>query len=288
MEKRPMTALPTPPIRYAPLISAEATKPLSREEEQVVTRRYRQTGDSESLRRLVEANQNFVIKVARQYQGNGLPLEDLISEGNIGLLQAAERFDPDKGIKFITYAVWWIRRAILQALSDQSRLVRLPKYKIRQVRELRERVERLRRDLGRDPELEEIAEAAELDPREAENLLTLGSFEISMDVEPEGGGDHNPFDEYLSDDAGEDDYYRTEVSRIVREAIGRLSKKERHVVLRRFEFVNGEKNTLETISKELGLTKERVRQIELKAKARLKEWFLSEEHPAGVASCSHC
>lgn len=280
-----MNALPSTPLRYAPLLSAEATRPLTREEEQVVTRRYRATKDPEALRRLVEANQNFVIKVGRQYQGNGLPLEDLISEGNIGLLQAADRFDPDKGIKFITYAVWWIRRAILQALSDQSRLVRLPKYKIRQVRDLRERAEDLRRDLGRDPDVSEIADACDLDEREVEQLLTLGSFEISMDVEPEGGGDHNPFDQYLCEDETEDNYYRGEVRRIVREAIGRLSHKERHVVLRRFEFVNGERRTLETISKELGLTKERVRQIELKAKARLREWFLSNEQSSAVLAC---
>jgi len=281
-----MNALLSTPLRYAPVLSAEATRPLSREEEQLVTRRYRATRDPEALRRLVEANQNFVIKVGRQYQGNGLPLEDLISEGNIGLLQAADRFDPDKGIKFITYAVWWIRRAILQALSDQSRLVRLPKYKIRQVRDLRERVETLRRDLGRDPELGEIAAASELDEREVEQLLTLGSFEISMDIEPEGGGDHNPFDRYLCEDKVEDNYYRTEVRKIVREAIGRLSHKERHVVLRRFEFVNGERRTLETISKELGLTKERVRQIELKAKERLREWFLTNEQASSVVACA--
>jgi RNA polymerase primary sigma factor len=280
-----MNAVPSTPFRYAPLLSAEATRPLSREEEQLVTRRYRATKDPESLRRLVEANQNFVIKVGRQYQGNGLPLEDLISEGNIGLLQAADRFAPDKGIKFITYAVWWIRRAILQALSDQSRLVRLPKYKIRQVRDLRERIETLRRDLGRDPEVSEISEACDIDEREVEQLMTLGSFEISMDVEPEGGGDHNPFDQYLCEDDTEDDYYRGEVRKIVREAIGRLSHKERHVVLRRFEFVNGERRTLETISKELGLTKERVRQIELKAKARLREWFLSNEQSSSVVAC---
>ena len=280
-----MNALHSVPLRYAPLLSAEATRPLTREEEQIVTRRYRATKDPEALRRLVEANQNFVIKVGRSYQGNGLPLEDLISEGNIGLLQAADRFDPDKGIKFITYAVWWIRRAILQALSDQSRLVRLPKYKIRQVRDLRERVEGLRRDLGRDPETAEIAKASDLGEREVEQLLTLGSFEISMDVEPEGGGDHNPFDQYLCEDDTEDDYYRGEVRKIVREAIGRLSHKERHVVLRRFEFVNGERRTLETISKELGLTKERVRQIELKAKARLREWFLSNEQSSAVVAC---
>ena len=280
-----MNALHGTPFRYAPILPPEATRPLSREEEQIVTRQYRATRDPEALRRLVEANQNFVIKVGRQYQGNGLPLEDLISEGNIGLLQAADRFDPDKGIKFITYAVWWIRRAILQALSDQSRLVRLPKYKIRQVRDLRERVEFLRRTLGRTPDLEEIAKASELDEREVEQLLTLGSFEISMDVEPEGGGDHNPFDKYLCEDEVEESYYRTEVRTIVREAIGKLSHKERHVVLRRFEFVDGERRTLETISKELGLTKERVRQIELKAKARLREWFLSNEHASSVTTC---
>jgi len=269
-----MSAAASEPIRYAPVLDPAATRPLSREEEQVVTRRYKATRDPQALRRIVESNQHFVIMIARSYQGMGLPLEDLVSEGNIGLLQAADRFDPAKGIKFITYAVWWIRRAILQALSDQSRLVRLPKYKIRQVREVRERHEELRRKLGREPELAETAKATGHGPREVEELLQLGAFELSMDVELESG-DGNPYDAYLSADVTESDYYDGEVRRIVHEAIGKLSPKERHVVLRRFEFVDGDRNTLESISLELGLTKERVRQIELQAKRRLKAYFES-------------
>lgn len=260
-------------FRYAPVLDLEATRPLSRLEEQVLTRRYKASRDPEALRRIVESNQHFVIMVARQYQGMGLPLEDVVSEGNMGLLQAADRFDPNKGIKFITYAVWWIRRAILQALSDQSRLVRLPKYKIRQVREVRDRLDDLRRNLGREPELHEIAKATGITERAVDDLLQLGAFEVSMDIEMDGG-DGNPYDRYLCESPVEKDHYEEEVRRIVREAIDRLSARERHVVLRRFEFVDGESNTLETISQELGLTKERVRQIELQAKRRLKQWFL--------------
>lgn len=258
--------------RYAPVTDAQATRPLTRAEEQVVTRRYKATGDPAALRRLVESNQHFVIMISRQYQGMGLPLEDLVSEGNIGLLQAADRFDPDKGIKFITYAVWWIRRAILQALSDQSRLVRLPKYKIREVREVRDRQEELRRNLGREPEIGELAKATGQPQSRIDDLLQLGAFEQSMDVETESG-DGNPYDRYMSECRVEGDYYQEEVKAIIREAIGRLSQKEQHVVLRRFEFVDGERNTLEAVSVELGLTKERVRQIELQAKKRLKEWL---------------
>ena len=260
-------------FRYAPVLNAEATKPLSRLEEQILTRRYKATKDPDALRRIVESNQHFVIMVARQYQGMGLPLEDLVSEGNMGLLQAADRFDPSKEIKFITYAVWWIRRAILQALSDQSRLVRLPKYKIRQVREVRDRLEDLRRSLGREPELAELAKATGNTEGAVEELLQLGAFELSMDVETESG-DTTPYDRYLSENPTEGEFYDEEVRRLVREAIDRLSARERHVVLRRFEFVDGESSTLETISHELGLTKERVRQIELQAKRRLKQWFL--------------
>jgi len=267
-----MSTATSEPYRYAPKCSAEATKPLSRAEEQVITRRYRANGDPDALRRIVESNQHFVIMISRQYHGMGLPLEDLISEGNIGLLQAADRFDPDKGIKFITYAVWWIRRAILQALSDQSRLVRLPKYKIREVREVRDRQEEMRRDLGREPEIAELARATGQAVSKVEDLLQLGAFELSMDVETEGG-DGNPYDKWMSESRVEGDYYQTEVTTLIREAIDRLSQKERHVVLRRFEFVDGERNTLEAVSEELGLTKERVRQIELQAKRRLKEWL---------------
>jgi RNA polymerase primary sigma factor len=267
-----MSTATSEPYRYAPKLDADATRPLSRAEEQIVTRRYRASRCPDALRRLVESNQHFVIMISRQYQGMGLPLEDLVSEGNIGLLQAADRFDPDKGIKFITYAVWWIRRAILQALSDQSRLVRLPKYKIREVRELRDRQEELRRSLGREPEIGELAKSSGLAKEKVEDLLQLGAFELSMDVENDGG-DGNPYDKWLSECRLEGDYYQDEVRVLVREAIDRLSQKERHVVLRRFEFVDGERNTLEAVSEELGLTKERVRQIELQAKRRLKEWL---------------
>lgn len=259
--------------RYAAVLDRDATKPLSRIDEQVLTRRYKATRDPEALRRIVESNQHFVIMIARQYQSMGLPLEDLVSEGNIGLLQAADRFDPTKGLKFITYAVWWIRRAILQALSDQSRLVRLPKYKIRQVREVRDRMEDMRRNLGREPELSELAKATRNTEREVDELLQLGAFEVSMDVESDRG-DGNPYDRYLSENPVEGDYYAAEVREIVLTAINSLSARERHVVLRRFEFVEGDSCTLETISHELGLTKERVRQIELQAKRRLKQWFL--------------
>ena len=269
-----MSTAASEPYRYAPKVDAEATRPLSRAEEQIITRRFRATRDPEALRRLVESNQHFVIMISRQYNGMGLPLEDLISEGNMGLLQAADRFDPDKGIKFITYAVWWIRRAILQALSDQSRLVRLPKYKIREVREIRERQEDLRRSLGRDPELAEIAKATGQTCSKVEDLLQLGAFELSMDVEPENG-EGNPYEKWMSESRVEGDYYDVEVRALIKEAIDRLSQKERHVVLRRFEFVDGERNTLEAVSEELGLTKERVRQIELQAKRRLREWLSS-------------
>ncbi len=281
-----MSAMPATTTRYAPVLDAEATKPLSREEEQVMTRRYRSSRCAHALRRLVEANQHFVIMVARQYQGNGLPLEDLVSEGNVGLLQAADRFDPDKGIKFITYAVWWIRRAILQALSDQARLVRLPKYKIRQVRDLRERVETLRCQLAREPGISDVAEATGLPERQVEQLLTLGAFEVSMDVDNPDGGDQSPFDQYLSEDHVEEDHHASEVSAILKEAISHLTPKEQHVVLRRFEFVPGPGTTLEVISREMGLTKERVRQIELRAKKRLKAWFESDAQPLQVVNGS--
>jgi RNA polymerase primary sigma factor len=264
-------------FRYAPVLEPSATRPLTRSEEQVVARRYRATRDPDALRRLVESNQHFVIMVARQYQGMGLPLEDLVSEGNLGLLEAANRFDPGKGIKFITYAVWWIRRGILQALSDKSRLVRLPKYKLRQVREMRERIEAMRVELGREPELSEVARVTGLTEVQVEELLTLGAFELSMDASDEGTPTTS-FDRYLSEDVIESSYYDAEVERIVRDAIDRLTPKERHVLLRRFEFIEGGRNTLEVISQELGLTKERVRQIELQAKARLKEWFLQGRH----------
>jgi len=271
-----MATAPSESARYAPLLHPDATRPLSREEEQAVARRYRASGDPEALRRLVESNQHFVIMVARQYQGMGLPLEDLVSEGNVGLLQAANRFDPRKGIKFITYAVWWIRRAILQALSDQSRLVRLPKYKVRQVRSIRERLDELRANLGREPEIDDLCEATGLPRSEVEALLTLGAFESSIDAEPSGADgptDGTPYDRILSHDPVEAEYHATEVARIIQTAIQSLSPKERHVVLRRFGFVEAPHSTLEAVSQELGLTKERVRQIEMQAKSRLRAWF---------------
>lgn len=286
-----MATATTDSTRYAPLLSAAARRPLSRDEERRVARRYKETADPEALRRLVESNQHFVIMVARQYQNMGLPLEDLVSEGNVGLLQAATRFDPEKGIKFITYAVWWIRRALLQALSDQSRLVRLPKYKVRQVRNLRDRIDELRADLGREPTLDDVAHVTGKSRQEVEDMLCLGSFEASIDAEPlgaDGPSDTSPYDRLLSHDTLEGDYHAVEVRRMLQRAIGSLNPKEQHVILRRFGFIEARRDTLEAVSKELGLTKERVRQIELQAKGRLRDWFRARREQIDVVDGVPC
>ena len=233
-------------------------------------------GNEEALSKLVKANLRFVVSVAKQYQNLGLPLSDLINEGNMGLMIAAKRFDGTKGFKFISYAVWWIRQSILQALAEQSRIVRLPLNRIGELTRVNKVLNKLEQRLGRPPEVEEIADELEVEPGDMELLMRLAQRPVSLempcdDSEPDRTyGDLIPDDNVpCSDEVLSDEQLRGEVQR----AMHALTEGEARVLKMYYGLEGHEAMTLEEIGAYVGRTRERVRQIKEKALQKLR-------HPA--------
>jgi RNA polymerase primary sigma factor len=245
---------------------------LSREQEVALAERIRQ-GDDEALHDLVRANLRFVVTVAKHYLGQGLTLQDLINEGNIGLMKAGRRFDERRGFKFISYAVWWIRQAILQAISDQSRLVRLPQNRTVVLHRVNRVHGRLQQELGRQPVAEEIANAASLTEKEVREALRFGQPEVYLDevVSEDDGrtvGETLPLDESTGPET-------TVLDRSRREDLDRCLEclPAREADILRLYYGMGEKTplTLEQIGGRMGLTRERIRQLKERALTRLRQ-----------------
>jgi RNA polymerase primary sigma factor len=247
---------------------------LTRERERTLSRDTR-AGSMRARDRLVEANLGFVVKVASEYRNLGLPFEDLLNEGNLGLIEAAHRFDASKGTKFITYAIWWIRKSILKALSERSALVRVPTYQMKKVREIQETEQRLRRRLGRKPERAEISASLERSLSKIDQVLQYNLREVSLEHKVGKDRDQSLSD-YLVDDASvsaEDDLIRREDSGIVSEAMRDLTRQEQEVVCHRFGLYDGASRTLKEVGEIMKISRERVRQIENQAKQRLRRAF---------------
>jgi len=233
-------------------------------------------GNEEALSNLVKANLRFVVSVAKQFQNLGLPLSDLINQGNLGLMIAAKRFDGTKGFKFISYAVWWIRQSILQALAEQSRIVRLPLNRIGELTRVNKVLNKLEQRLGRPPEVDEIADELEVEPGDMELLMRLAQRPVSLempcdDSEPDRTyGDLIPDDNVpCSDEVLSDEQLRGEVQR----AMHALTEGEARVLKMYYGLEGHEAMTLEEIGAYVGRTRERVRQIKEKALQKLR-------HPA--------
>jgi RNA polymerase primary sigma factor len=230
-------------------------------------------GDSLALERLTKANLRFVVSVAKQYQNQGLTLGDLINEGNLGLIKAAQRFDETRGFKFISYAVWWIRQSILQALAEQSRIVRLPLNKIGSINKINKTFSRLEQEYEREPSTEEIATAMEVSEADVKDAMRTSGRHVSMDAPLQQGEDST-----LIDVLGDDDQPHPDASLIteslrreVERALSTLTTREADVVRLYFGLAQGEQAmTLEEIGERFDLTRERVRQIKEKAIRRLK------------------
>lgn len=241
-------------------------------EEEVVLAQRIKAGDQRSLEKLTKANLRFVVSVSKQYQNQGLSLPDLINEGNLGLIKAAQRFDETRGFKFISYAVWWIRQSILQALAEQSRIVRLPLNKIGAINKINKAFSQLEQTYEREPNPDEIADLLEISEGEVKDSLRNSGRHVSMDEPIIQGEDTNMYDLLKNDDANTPetgllyDSLRKEIDR----SISTLTQREADV-LRYYFGLNGEHAlTLEEIGEKFDLTRERVRQIKEKAVRRLK------------------
>ncbi len=242
-------------------------------EEEVELAKRINDGDQIALEKLVKANLRFVVSVAKQYQNRNLTLNDLINEGNLGLIKAAQKFDHTRGFKFISYAVWWIRQSIMQALAEQSRLVRLPLNKVGSISKISQAASILEQKLERMPTEEELSEIMEMDENEIRNTMRITSKQLSVDA-PFEEGESNSLLDVLADNtlARTDDkmVYTDSLSVETNRALSTLSEREMKII--KMFFGIGEENpmSLEQISEELGLTRERVRQIKEKALRRLR------------------
>jgi len=230
-----------------------------------------QKGDKEALRRLVEANLRFVVSYAKRYRGCGLSFLDLINEGNIGLIEAAKRFDPGKNVKFITYAVWWVRQAIIHALSDQSGAFRLPQKQANLLYRIGKAQSHLRTELKRTPSAEEIAERMDVTVAEVTNLLQVSDENISLSAVIDEEHEFHLSDKLEQETIPSADLVllKTSLRRLLRQALGELDEKEERVLRLRFGLDGADPKTLKEIGEMLNLSRERIRQIEAQALDKL-------------------
>ncbi len=253
--------------------------PLLVPEEEVRLARLIKQGDQEALHKLTRANLRFVVSVAKKYQGQGLTLADLINEGNYGLIKAAQRFDETRGFKFISYAVWWIRQAILQALAEQSRVVRLPLNRIGTISKIRKMSARLAQTHERQPNIEELAKELDVDVEKVREAMQHTSRHLSMDA-PFNEEDDNSLLDVLPDDedTAPDDSLMDESLKIdIERALSLLHPREAEITRLYFGIGREHPLTLEEIGQRFGLTRERVRQIKEKALRKLRQKHRREE-----------
>jgi RNA polymerase primary sigma factor len=221
--------------------------------------------------RLIRSNLKYVVSVANKYKGCGLSLLDLVNEGNIGLIQAARRFDPDKGVKFITYAVWWIRQAIMHALAEQAGTVRLPIKQAGKLYRIGEKYQELKQARGREPTTEELASELDQSAEEIDSIMRVYRSYLSLDAPITEGDETSYIDLLESKDmpSVEDHLVRSSLAKEIDHLLKELPVREEQILRMRFGF-EGEPMTLEQIGKRIGLSRERIRQIEKKAKRRLR------------------
>jgi RNA polymerase primary sigma factor len=246
--------------------------PLITREDEVELAKLIRKGNEEALDKLVRSNLRFVVSVAKKYQNQGVSLSDLINEGNLGLIRAAHKFDETKGIKFISYAVWWIRQAILQALAEQSRIVRVPLNRAGTLHRIGKRSSALQQELGREPTVEEIAEGMDISQEEVAKTLSISQSHLSLDA-PLAPGEDNKLLDYLPDtqNAGPDqETFERALSDSIEEVLSTLKEREAKILRLYFGLDGQEPMTLEEIGGMMGITRERVRQIKEKALARLR------------------
>jgi len=230
-----------------------------------------QKDDDLAMKELIESNLRFVVSVAKKYQGNGLSLADLINEGNLGLIKAAKRFDHSRGFKFISYAVWWIRQSILQALAEQARLIRLPLNRVGTITKITRVAEKVEAEIERQPKANEISHQLEMTPDEVVNAMQYSRRHSSLDTPFQDGEDNSLMDvlEDQHDITPDEQLMRESMKEDVMASLSKLSDRERHVIEMYYGIGRESALTLNEIGEEFSLTRERVRQIKAKAIQRL-------------------
>jgi RNA polymerase primary sigma factor len=254
------------------LYEVSRTPLLTQAQEIAIARRVRR-GDEEAMQELVKRNLRFVISVAKKYQNRGLALTDLIGEGNLGLMTAAKKFDPDQGVKFISYAVWWIRQAILASLARQGRAVRVPLNRTADLSRIMRAAETLRQKLRREPTPEELCRATDLALDVVLSLMSLNTAEVRLDAPLDPEGDRTLIDRFIGDHApnAEEEAMSRFLTEEIERALGTLQPRDAKVLRLYFGLDGGREFTLEEIGSMLGVTRERVRQLRDRALGRLRE-----------------